>query len=247
VISPTPFPVTTPAGAIPPATNVTILIGAPAGPATITVTVDPPGPPLPVTATAIYTVGIPASITLTPAIGFPGTNVTVTGFGFPVGAPVTITAPPGVLVLVPPPPAVNTTAKGMIPPVPRTIAVGAPVGEQTITVTVAGVTATATFTVAGVVPPPPPIIVVPPVPVLEGLEHVWGKLGKSVWHFRAGNWFQHHTDPRIHELIPVGQRLVTLEVGQAYWIYLTRGITDVLIGGKLRTLPAGWHNIGWIR
>jgi hypothetical protein len=179
-------------------------------------------------------------------MGFEGTVVTVTGFGFPHEKPITITAPPG--VLMPPPPPLKTTGAGEIPPaVNRTIAIGAPVGPATITVTVGAVTGTATFTVAGVLPPPPPVIVVPPVPVLEGLEVVWPKLGKSVWHFRAGNWFQHHTDPRIHALIPVGQRLAALEVGQAYWIYLTRGITDVLIGGKLRTLPAGWHNIGWIR
>jgi hypothetical protein len=247
VISPTGIPTTNATGGF--SANVTLLLGAPLGPATFTVTVDPPGPPLPVTATATYTVGITPAIILTPAIGFGGTVVRVTGLGFPHGTAGTITAP-GVISPV----TFTTTVAGILPAIPPvvppvpgvavTILPGAPVGPATITVTVAGVTATATFTVAGVLPP---IVVVPPVPVLEGLEVVWPKLGKSVWHFRAGNWFQHHTDPKIHALIPVGQRLATLEVGQAYWIYLEKPITDVLVGGKLRTLPAGWHNIGWIR
>jgi hypothetical protein len=228
----------------------TILIGAPSGPATITATSDDPdgiGPLLPVTATAIYTVGIPASITLTPAIGFPGTNVTVAGFGFPHGKPITITAPPGVLV-PPPPPVVKTTAAGTIPPaVTRIIAAGAPVGEQTITVTVGAVTATAVFTVAGpgvpIIPPPVPV-----VPVLKGLEHVWGNLGRAVLYFDGVRWRQFPIDPAIRALIPAEVLLPELEFGKAYWIYAEKDIIGVEIGGVVRTIRAGtWANIAWVR
>jgi hypothetical protein len=100
------------------------------------------------------------------------------------------------------------------------------------------------FTVAG---PGVPIIVPDPVvPVLKGLEVIREQLGESVWHFRAGNWYQFHTDPAKHALIPLPRRLVELRSGEAYWIYLEKPITDVLVGGVRRTLPAGWHNIGWV-
>jgi hypothetical protein len=255
VIAPTPF-TTHAAGVIPPAiagaflaTPATILLGAPSGLATFTATADPDGPgPLPaVTATATYTVGITPAITLTPAIGFGGTTVTVTGFGFPPATPGSTITAPGVISPV----SFSTDTHGRIlPPATITILAGAPVGLQTITVTVdppgppPAVVATASFTVAG--PGVPIIVPEPVVPVLKGLEVIREQLGESVWHFRAGNWYQFHTDPAKHDLIPLPRRLVELRSGDAYWIYLEKPITDVLVGGVRRTLPAGWHNIGWV-
>jgi len=245
VISPTPF-LTTAVGAIPvlpaPGTTVAILPGAPLGPATFTVTVDPPGPPVAVTATATYTVGITPTITVSPPIGFVGITVTVTGHGFPRDTAGTITAP-GVIA----PLTFTTTGMGTLAPPPgltRPILVGAPVGPATITVTVGAVTATAVFTVAG--PGVPIIIPEPVVPVLTGLEIIRGQLGEAVWSFRDGRWLRWHPDPALHALIPAGVRLTELRSGEAYWIFLTAPITNVMLGGVLRTLPAGWHNIGWV-
>ncbi|MCL0095849.1 hypothetical protein M1O52_04945 [Dehalococcoidia bacterium] len=84
------------------------------------------------------------------------------------------------------------------------------------------------------------------VTVADGLREIQAVLDHSVWLFRDGEWYQYHTDPAIHALIPEGQRLEVLERGEAYWIYLTEDITDVFFGGMERTLSAGWHNIGWL-
>ncbi|MCL0064520.1 hypothetical protein M1N84_01260 [Dehalococcoidia bacterium] len=237
VIDPVGFEKTTPAGKIP-ATIATILLDAPLGPATFTATVDPPGPPPAVTAEATYTVGITPTITLSPTIGFEGTEVTVTGFGFPVETAGTITAP-GVIKPV----TFETTAAGTFSTT-VTIQVGAPVGSATITATVGDLSATAQFVVAG--PGVPVIVPEPVVPVLEGLEGIWDRLGEAIWHFRDGRWFRFHTDPAIHAEIPEDERLTELVSGEAYWIYLTEDVTDELIGGVRRTLRAGWHNIGWV-
>jgi hypothetical protein len=237
-----------------PGVAVAILPGAPPGPATFTVSVDPdgPGPLPPVTATATFTVGIAPSITLTPAIGFGGTLVRVTGVGFPVTTAGTITAP-GVISPV----SFTTTAAGTLPAIPVveppvpgvavTILPGAPVGPATITVTVGAVTVTAVFTVAGpgvpIVPPPVPV-----VPVLKGLDHVWGNLGRAVLYFDGVRWRQFPIDPAIRALIPAEVLLPALEFGKAYWIYAERDIIGVEIGGVVRTIRAGtWANIAWVR
>ncbi|MCL0057094.1 hypothetical protein M1N50_02090 [Dehalococcoidia bacterium] len=237
VIDPVGF-TTTPAGKIP-ATIATILLDAPLGPATFTATVDPPGPPPAVTAEATYTVGITPTIDLSPTIGFEGTEVTVTGFGFAVGTTATITAPDVITTVRP-----TTDGWGRIPATTVTILPGAPVGSATITATVGDLSATAQFVVAG--PGVPVIVPEPVVPVLEGLEGIWDRLGEAIWHFRDGRWFRFHTDPAIHALIPEDERLTELVSGEAYWIYLTEDVTDELIGGVRRTLRAGWHNIGWV-
>ncbi|MCL0060112.1 hypothetical protein M1O20_06515 [Dehalococcoidia bacterium] len=237
VIEPISF-TTTEAGKIP-ATIATILLDAPLGPATFTATVDPPGPPPAVTAEATYTVGITPTITLSPTIGFEGTVVTVTGFGFPAGTTATITAPDVITTVRP-----TTDGWGRIPATTVTILTGAPVGSATITATVGDLSATAQFVVAG--PGVPVIVPEPVVPVLEGLEGIWDRLGEAIWHFRDGRWFRFHTDPAIHALIPEDERLTELVSGEAYWIYLTEDVTNELIGGVRRTLRAGWHNIGWV-
>lgn len=79
--------------------------------------------------------------------------------------------------------------------------------------------------------------------VRDGLNAVWGQLGESVWQFKDGKWYQHFiAQPGI---VPEAVRLTELETGKAYWIYLTRDITNVHFGGAKRTLKAGWHNIAW--
>ncbi len=125
VITPVTF-MTDGAGAIP-ATPVTILPGAPAGPATFTVTAPA------VTMTAPFTVIVP-TITLAPTSGVRGTVVTVTGTGFPPGALGIITAP-GVITPV----TFTTTADGRIPGTPIHPAVVPPVGEMPVTVTILSV------------------------------------------------------------------------------------------------------------
>ncbi|MCL0070075.1 hypothetical protein M1N85_05190 [Dehalococcoidia bacterium] len=86
---------------------------------------------------------------------------------------------------------------------------------------------------------------VPRIGVRDGFHAIWEVLDHSVWVFREGKWYQHHTDPVMHALIDPEKRFEYLEPGLAYWFYLTEPIENVLVGGVTWTLSAGWHNRGW--
>ncbi|MCL0056650.1 hypothetical protein M1N81_03740 [Dehalococcoidia bacterium] len=86
---------------------------------------------------------------------------------------------------------------------------------------------------------------VPRIGVRDGFHAIWEVLDHSVWVFREGEWYQHHTDPVMHALIDPEKRFEYLEPGLAYWFYLTEPIENVLVGGVIWTLSAGWHNRGW--
>jgi len=232
VIAAVPF-TTTAAGTIPTGITATIIAGAPVGARTLTATVGVEA------ASATFTVLAP-TITVSPTSGAPGTVVTVTGIGFVPFSTL------GILTIGPHP-----LPAGVIPatvtPIPTVITDS--VGNFTATFVIPGLAAGATTVTAtvGVAPPVAATLTIIAAPVIvtveTGLATVWPALDESVWEFRGGVWHQYFI--ARPDLVPAAVRLTRLERGRAYWIYLTRPITDVHFGGMTRTLPAGWNAIGW--
>lgn len=82
-------------------------------------------------------------------------------------------------------------------------------------------------------------------PVRLALDAVWGQVGASVWLFQDGKWLERPVCDDKFALLGKEYRITELSSGAAFWIYLTAPISEVVLGGVIRTLGPGWHNIGW--
>ncbi|MCL0094159.1 hypothetical protein M1O53_04180 [Dehalococcoidia bacterium] len=191
---------------------------------------------------AAFTIPAPV-VTLTPAEGPVRQTVTVTGEHFPALSTIVIRWRG------------RTPGNIMLPPEALTNALGAFSTQVTVPVDLSGDRRIYAYVRDFQGPDDLPLIFdwasytiepgVPRIGVRDGFHAIWEVLDHSVWVFREGEWYQHHTDPVMHALIDPDNRFEYLEAGLAYWFYLTEPIENVLVGGVTWTLSAGWHNRGW--
>jgi hypothetical protein len=164
----------------------------------------------------------PASISVEPTSGPVGTTVTVTGVGFQPQSGVTALSIGGASVL-PLTPIVTDTIGGFT----GTFSVpGLAQVAQTVSCTVAGVTATVAFTISTA----PPTVAGAMSSISAQLIRVWG--------YAAATWEMY--DPADEP----GSDLTGLVAGRGYWVKVTEDCT-LIFGGSRYDLTADWNLIGW--
>ena len=170
------------------------------------------------TGSATFTVPPPA-ITVTPEVGSAGTTVTVAGTGFAGYSAVAVSlggVPYFAQPLTDPLGAFSATI---------TVPALAP-GASTVSVVVAGITATKFFTISSA----PPTAASALATISTNLVRVWG--------YSGGTWSMY--DPAD----AAGSNLASLTSGAGYWINANAACTLVYVGYSY-ALSTGWNLIGW--
>ncbi len=175
-----------------------------------------------------------AVIQLSPDAGPPGTRFTMRGTGFRHHIPVS--AVMFADIDVSPGHSVSTDSNGEF--AVELMAPGLDAGQQTVQVTVAGVTSSATFDIK-----PPGVVPGAPVPVAEALEGLGDRLLR-VFHF--------NNDTKVWAFYaPVVADESTLDLmvtGETYLV-LVKNTTQVILNGKSRILTCYqgvcWNQIVW--
>ena len=167
-----------------------------------------------------------AMITVSPTSGPPGSMTTVTASNFSGFAVVSSLTIGGVTAL--PLPAPGTDGNGSLVTLVRVPS--APVGTQSLLVTVGGVSAVASFTVTAALP-------TDPVEVFA--EAIVADPGLQVWGFPVGRWqFFNAALPPNHP----ANDLVQVVPGDGVWIFnsTTTNITTTILSRTI-TLLSGWN------
>lgn len=168
-----------------------------------------------------FTLGA-ASVSIDPASGPIGTEITITGSGF---NPQTGFNSIQIGTIQMPVVGLYTDTLGKFT---TTVTVPAlATGAQTVSVNVAGTTATTFFTITSAGATVQNIT----ASIADKLVRVWGYTSATGWQMY---------DPAD----PIGSDLTTLTDGSGYWVNVTEAATLVYLG-KSRSLEVGWNLMGW--
>ena len=177
--------------------------------------------PVNIAASQTFTL-LPTAIIVDPTSGPVSTTVSITGVGFQPQTGVTTLSIGGASIM-PRTPIVTDTTGGFT----ATFTVpGLAQVAQTVSVTVAGLTATTAFTISIA----PPSVAGATAGISAQLVRVWG--------YAAGAWEMY--DPAD---VP-GSDLASLTPGRGYWVKVTEDVR-LLFAANSYDLTGGWNLIGW--